>query len=151
MGRFYSASFGNRTFTAAGDVMDIKSAAAAVTIIHSVFVGQSTRKGDAQAEMWRMSISRYGTAGTGTAITPSPLDPGYAAYGGTVRKHSATGATTLTELVSEAMNVQVGWWWKPAPEGRIILGGGDGIVVRLESTPIANSKVDATVVLEEIG
>lgn len=153
MGRMYTASFNSKAQAVTGDLMDIASAGAAVTIIHSFFYGQHTDAGDAQAEMMRISISRYGTTGSaGQSVTAQPLDPGDAAFSGTVKRSLITNAaTTLTVLVEETANVQAGWFWKPIPEERIVLGGGDGIVVRLETTPADSITTEMTAVFEEIG
>ncbi len=152
MGRMYSAVFDNIAQSAAGDIIEIASAAAKVVIIHSIFYGQEDDYGDASADGGRLTLQRATTSGSGgTVVTGLPLDPGDAAGSATVERNNSTPAATLTLLVGETFNWQAGWFYKPTPEERVVLGGADIVVLRLEDTPAVSHNTSLTLIYEEIG
>ena len=58
MTRRYSATFDNIAVTAAQDVFEIATPATTGCTLLGVFLGQTTRQGDAQAEMLRWQVIR---------------------------------------------------------------------------------------------
>ncbi len=152
MGRIYSASFEEVAVTAAQDLFEVVAPADASVIIHSVTITQSTDAGDAQAEMLPILIHRGTATGLGgTTVTPSPLQVGDAAFGGTVEANNTTQSVEGTFLHAEAFNVQIGFYFLPPPEDRPVVSPSALFIVELQAAPDDSLTVNGTVVFEEIG
>lgn len=156
MGRMYVA-YGSATKTAAGDLIEILPAADKPIVIHSATITQTTEAGEEEAESIYITVNRlHGiTSGTGgSSATVNPLDPGDAAFSGTsevANSGDATASSSTATLLVEAMNVQVGWFYRPTPEERIVCTNGDGIVLYLTQAPADSITFLVAVVFEEIG
>lgn len=154
MGRMYTASFTNVAVSAAQDLFEINAAADTAVVLHRVHIGQSSDEADAQAEMLRIQINRAsGTAGSGgTTPTENPMDPGDAAFGGSVEANNTTQAGTQTTiLAAEAFNVQAGFFHVPTPEERITIPGQGILTVNLIAAPADALTMEGTITFEEIG
>lgn len=154
MGRKYSAQFNNVAVSAAQDLFEINAPSTKSVILHSVFVGQASDAGDAQAEMLRiLIIAAASTSGSGGSTpTAAPLDSGDAAFGGTVEVNNTTVATGGTPITKHAdcFNVQAGWVYRPTPEERIAIPGGGRLVINLPA-PADSLTMSGTAIFEEIG
>jgi S-formylglutathione hydrolase FrmB len=155
MGMIYSATFTAVAVSAAQDLFEIAAPADAAVVLHSVRLGQSSDAGDAAAEMLPVQIVKGNTTSGsgGSAVTPTPLESGYAAAGAAVEANNTTQASAGTPLtvVADAFNVQVGWQWIPTPEERIVLSPSQRAVVRLSAAPADALTMSGTLVFEEIG
>jgi len=153
MGRIYTATLSAIAVTAIQDLWEINAPSDAVVILHSCEIGQNTDFGDAEAEGLPVQISRAtGTAGSGGAsVTPTPLEVGDAAYGGTVERNNTTQAGTTTVIHTEVFNIQGGWLYLPPPEKRIVISPSGVLVIELPVAPTDSITVYSTITFEEIG
>ena len=153
MGRMYTASFGGVAVTAIQDLFELNAPSDSVVALHAISVTQSSDAGDSEAEMLRVQISRStGTSGSGgTTLTARPHNVGDAAFGGTAEANNTTQATTTTVVREETFNVQIGWFYRPAPEERIILSPGGALVVELPTAPADALTMSGSITFEEIG
>lgn len=150
-GRMYSAVLTSNTVSAAKGLFEITAKTNTVVILHSVFVGQSSDAGDAQAEMARIQIVRHDTAaaGSATTITARPHNSNDTAFQGTM-KGTNTFAATNAILINESFNVQAGWYYTPTPEERISVHGAKRIAVDLPLAPSDALSIQARITFEEI-
>ena len=153
MGRMYTASFGGVAVTAIQDLFELNAPSDSVVALHAISVTQSSDAGDSEAEMLRVQISRFsGFSGSGgTSPTPRPHEVGDPAFGGTAEANNTTQATTTTVVREETFNVQIGWFYRPAPEERIILSPGGALVVELPTAPADALTMSGSITFEEIG
>ena len=152
MGRVYTASFEEVAVTVAQDLFEVVAPADASVVIHSVTITQSTDAGDAQAEMLPILIHRGTATGSGgSSVTPSPLQVGDAAFGGTVEANNTSQSVVGTFLHAEAFNVQIGFYFLPPPEDRPVVSPSALFIVELQAAPDDSITVNGTVVFEEIG
>lgn len=153
MGRLYTATFGNISQSASGDLMQIVCGADTVIEIHSIFFGQDDDVGDANADMGRVEIVRASVAGSGgSSINANPLDAGDAADSATILRHNSSAASgTVTTLETETFNWQSGWFFKPTPAEQPVISGQGILVIRLADTPVAAHITSMTIIFEEIG
>ena len=154
MGMMYAATFGAVAVTAAQDVFEIVAPSDKCVIVHEVVIEQSSDAGDAQAELLRVQAIRgFTTSGSGgSAVTPAPLESGNAAAGSSVEANNTTVATTGTTatIFDRAFNVQIGFFWQPTPECRIVLSPSHRLVIRIPA-PADSLTMHGTMVFEEIG
>jgi hypothetical protein len=159
MGRVYTAQFGNVAATAAQDFFELLASATQIIIIHSIFVGQSSDAGDAQAEMLRVQIKRasgtYTGGSGGSTPTAAPHNFSDTAFSGTVEANNTTQATAgsgaLTTILEETFNVQAGWYYTPTPEERIVLNPSQALVVSTPSTPADSLTISGRITFEVLG
>jgi hypothetical protein len=154
MGMMYAAAFGAVAVTAAQDVFEIAAPSDKCVVIHEIVVEQSSDAGDAQAELLRIQgIRGFTTSGSGgSPVTPARLEGGNAAAGSSVETNNTTVATTGTTvtLFDRAFNVQIGFFWQPTPECRIVLSPSQRLVVRIPA-PADSLTMHGTMIFEEIG
>jgi hypothetical protein len=153
MGRVYAIVLDALSVNAVTDLVYVKPHATKGFWVHEVLVTQDTSE---TSEQLPLNIFRTSTdnAAQGSAGAANPLDPGDAAFGGTVRT-GITGANLAAEtsmLRRESQNVLGGWHYLPSPEVRpFFSGGGNGLVVKLDAAPSAALPISVTVVIEEVG
>lgn len=154
MGMMYAATFGAVAVTAAQDVFEIAAPSNKCVVLHEIALEQSSDAGDAQAELLRIQAIRgFTTSGSGGATsTPAPLEGGNAAAGSVVDTNNTTVATTGTTvtLFDRAFNVQIGFFWQPTPECRLVLSPSQRLVVRIPA-PANSLTMHGTMIFEEIG
>jgi hypothetical protein len=154
MGMMYAATFGAVAVTAAQDAFEIVAPSTKCVVIHEIALEQSSDAGDAQAELLRVQAIRgFTTSGSGgSSVTPAPLENGSAAAGSTVEANNTTVATTGTTatLFDRAFNVQIGFFWQPTPECRVVLSPSQRLVVRIPA-PADSLTMHGTMIFEEIG
>jgi hypothetical protein len=152
MGRKYALSFDNIASTAQEDLFEIAAATNTVVRIISCVITQNFDEGDAEAEMLSLEWFRAtGSGSGGSTMTAQALDPGDAAASFTAERHNTTAATGKTPLLTEAFNVQAGYYHRPTPEEYIVLGGTDIVGLRLNETPADSISLNLAMVVEEIG
>ncbi len=152
MGRMYAASFNAVAVTAAQDFFELVAPSDAAVVVHSLCLGQSSDAGDAEDEQLNLLISRSAGGGSGgSTVTPSPMNVGDAAFGGTCEANNTTQATPGVALHSDAFNIRAGYqvWW--TPETRPVLSPSGGLLVELTGAPGDSLTMSGTMVLEEIG
>ena len=154
MGRIYYAVLDALSVSSLTDLYWIGSPTDAITVIHEVKVSQEVSE---TSEQLPLMVFRTATdnSGQGSALTPSPTETGYAAYGGTVRTNVFSISAETTDIWRDAQNVLNGWHWLPTPEERVVLsptaGTAGRLAVRLDVVPAVALTVSGYVVLEEIG
>lgn len=147
MGKMYVASGDAATFTT-GDVFELFAPSTAVVIIHSLWVHQSTDETD---DTGVLILRRGVTTGSGGAsITAQPLDPGGAAFGGTIEEANSTGATGGTDLYNWKWSALAGFEKVWLPETRLVLAPSQGMVLDMDAT-ITSTTLEWGVEFEEIG
>jgi hypothetical protein len=150
MSRMYSFLQDAVAYTTAKDMMRITAPATKSIVVHHVEVTQDLIE---VSEMLPIQIQQSSNAGTGgSAITPKPLDPGDAAFGGTaVVNLSGDTAISGAPYHRRAEDVRVGWIWTPTPELRPVIPGGGFFVVRLETAPSVSMTFNVVVYAESFG
>lgn len=145
MSRIYTVSYQGTVTNAGGnaDLLEILPADDKPIKLRGFLLSQISEVGDTAEEGLRISIVRLGatvTTGNGTATTGIPMDSADAAAGFTAECNGATVATTSGTTVVLA---EMGWnvrnspyeWWAPdanyAPKAK----QGEGLFVRMETTP----------------
>lgn len=157
LGRLYSVSFDNVSYTTANGDHDYFSVAPATNkavAIEAIYVYTTTEVGDAQEEQVRWSIVRGNTTvGSGGATpTPAPVTPNDAAAGFTARTSDTTPASTAgTTLHVGTFNIRTGLEWVPPPEHRIQCSAGETrICVRQLSTLADDASMSGTIYVREL-
>ncbi len=150
-GRIYSANFEEVAVTVAQDLLELVAPSTGVVIVHSVTITQSSDAGDAQAEMLPILIHRGTATGTGgTTVTPSPLNVGSAAFGGVVEANNTTQSAEGTFLHAEGFNVQIGFFYLPPPEDRVVIPPSGLFIVELQAAPADSLTMNGNIIFEEI-
>ena len=153
MGRKYVANIDAVSVAAVCELFFIAAPSDAVVVIHEIVVTQDTSE---DSEMLPVNVFRTATdqAAKGTSNTPSPLESGDAAFGGTVRTNILTAETFATEttpLFRQSQNVLGGWHWLPTPETRPVLSPAGKLCIKLDAAPVGALPISGYVVFEEIG
>jgi hypothetical protein len=150
-GQVYTASFAAIAVTAVSDLLEISAPSDAVVRIISASCGQTSDYGDSEAEGLSLSWTRYASAGTGgTAVTPRPHSLGVTASSTVTRNRTGQG-TTPTEVLQEAFNAQVGWFYRPTPEEQIVIPPSGILTLELTKAPADSIDVTVSVTFEEVG
>lgn len=104
------------------DLIQLQTGSALRAIILGCTLTQSSDAGDSEAELLRLQIVRRSTASTGTALVEVEHDEnGPSATVVAVGNTTAEG--TIGDIIAdEAFNVQGGFFYKPVPEERIVMG-----------------------------
>ncbi len=152
MGRIYTASFTSIAQTTSGDVLQIVMAAAVSGRLLGASYTQTSEAGDSAAEQGLMIVQRATGAGTGgTSVTGRALSATAAASSATILRHNTADATTLSVLMVEGFNWQIGWFFSPTNHQEIEFGGADILVFNLGNVPADSITTSMTVWFEEIG
>lgn len=150
MGRRYSVSFTEVAVTAQQDLFQIE-ALVVPSILHAVYLSQTTDVGDAAAENLSILIRRVTDVVTNVAVEQA-LDQGDAAANAGLNVNQTTelviGAATIH---SEAWNIAMPFIYLPPPELRPIIQIGNAIVVNLNTTPADSITMSGTLYFEEFG
>ncbi len=150
-GRVYTAVFEEVAVSVAQDLFELVAPATGVVVVHSVTISQSSDAGDAQAEMKNILIHRGTATGSGgTTVTPSPHNVGSAAFGGVCEANNTTQSAEGTFLWSEGFNVQIGFFYMPPPEDRIVIPPSGLFIVELQVAPDDALTMSGNIVFEEI-
>ncbi len=145
MSRIYTVSYTGTVTNAGGnaDLLEILPAYDKPIKLSGFLLSQLSEVGDAAEEGLRISIVRLGatvTTGNGTATTGIPMDSADAAAGFTAECNGATVGTTsgttvvLAEMAWNVRNSPYEWWAPDhnyAPKAK----QGEGLFVRMETTP----------------
>lgn len=152
--RAYSATFSAVAITAAQDLFEINAPSTKPVVILGCELGQYTEVGDAQDEFLSLTfVTGYTTSGSGgSAFTALPLDPGDAAFGGTVEINNTTVANTGTAAIrhASAWSVRGQYIWLPPPEMRVIIAAAGRGVLRI-TAPADSVTTNGTIYFAEIG
>ena len=150
MGRMYTVQFSDVAVTAQQDLFQIE-ALVTPTIIHAVYISQTTDVGDSAAENLRINIHRATDAVTDDLATVQ-LDKGDATQTADVAINETSQLTTGLEVIhAEVWNIALPFIWLPPPEMRIIGEVGNVIMVSLETTPADSITMSGTIYFEEQG
>lgn len=135
------------------DAFEFNTSSTKSTIIHSMYIGQTSDMGDAVAEGLTVQlITGHATSGSGgSTVTPNPTGGGGTA-GGAFETNNTTIASTGTPLTRHAdvWNEQLPYQYRPTPEERIELPISTRLVCRI-SAPADAITVTWTIIFEEIG
>ena len=156
-GRFYSVPFSAVAISAAQDLFEVLASSGKPFYLHEITFAQSSDYGDAQAEGLSILIKRatgsYTSGSGGSTVTPAKHATNDAAAGPTAEinntSQAAAGSGALTTIRAEALNVQGGYQYLPAPEQRILFLPGEALVVSITAPADAITR-SGTVVIEEL-
>ncbi len=152
MSRYYSVSFSEIAFTTAVDLFELDAAAGKPIAVTGLHISASTEFGDAAEEIIPFRVIRgTATTGSGTAITPRPLNKSDAAAGFVAeRGGTATGGTAI-DLHADAWNVRAGYQlW--LPEGHEwCTSEADLLEIQLTTAPVDSVDISATLYVREDG
>jgi hypothetical protein len=152
MGRMYSANFEEVAVTAVQDLFELIAPADSAVVIHAVHISQSSDAGDSASEQLHILMHRGTATGSGgSSVTPSPLNVGDAAFGGTVEANNTTQSVEGTLLHSEAFNVMAGLAVIWTPETRPVISPSGLFIVELQTEPADSLTMSGTMYFEEIG
>jgi len=156
MGRIYACTYNGTLANASGnaDLIEIAPASNKPVKLRGFMVSQST---ETDQEGLRITVKRLSatlTSGSGgSSVTPIPCDSADAAAGATVEMNNSTVATTDGTTVTlwdgnwNVNNSPFDFWWPDsnyAPKAK----NGEGLVIRLESTPADDITASITVRIE---
>jgi hypothetical protein len=145
----YAAVFEEVAVSAAQDLFEIVAPSDAVVIVHGFVIGQSS---DTDSEQLNILVHRGSTSGSGgTSVTPSPLEVGDAAFGGTVEANNTSQGTEGTFIHSDTFNVLNGYVWVPTPECRPVLSPAGRLIIELQTAPADALTMSGTAYFEEVG
>jgi len=150
MGRLYSVSFTEIAVAAQQDLFQLESLIVP-SILHAVFLSQSTDLGDAAAEGLSIKIARV-TDAVSNVTAEVPLDGGDAVATANINVNQTTELVAgITIIHSEAWNIALPFVYLPPPELRPTIKISDTLVVNLNKTPIDTMDMSGTLYFEQIG
>lgn len=148
MSRMYVLSNILTAVTAANHIAEIGAQAARAIIIHSVSVSQNNSETDDSTEI---QLARYTATGTGTTVTPQPLDNGDSAFSGVCKdNHSADLSTGEEILYRKGISLLAGYdkIWTPA--ARPVIRGGEFFAIKI-AISISSVDINYEIEFEEVG
>lgn len=150
IGRGYSVYIGSQAQTAAITLIEVASAADSVTLIERIHIGQTSYD---SSENLGMKCEDVATTGTGTATTPTPLQTGDAAFGGTVKTNLTVEPTySGTVYLEYGFNVLGGFEWTPANDDQLIVISPSQLAgISLDVAPSTSMDFSYGCILREIG
>lgn len=160
MSRIYRIPY-TGTLTAAGTDVDLALLLPAddkPIALAGFVIGQTSRIGDAQEEILRITIRHFAatiTNGTGGSAPTPATSPNQPAAGFTCRVHDTTVATTsgtgtiLEELSWNIRNTPWDFYIEEKMREGMVARQGEGLIVRMETTPGQNIVAGWTVRVEE--
>lgn len=152
LGRMYSAVFEKVAVSAAQDLFEIVAPSDAIVVIHSIKLGQSSDAGDSESEQLNILLHRGSTSGSaGSSVTPSPLQVGDAAFGGTVEANNTTQGTEGTFIDAICFNVMAGMQEILTPELEVVLSPSGRLIIELQDAPGDALTMNGSVQFREIG
>lgn len=152
MGRVYAIVVEQVSVSAVQDLLEIVAPADSIVLVHELTISQSSDAGDSESEQLNVLIHRGSTSGSGgSTITPTPMNLGDAAFGGTVEANNTTQSTEGTHVHSESFNVMAGMKQIWTPETRPVISPSDTLIVELQTAPADALTMDITCIIEEIG
>ncbi len=157
--RVYTGEFSGEAETAQVDFWEIQAAAGKLCRLLGILISQLTETGDSAEEMLLIQIKRSGsgaTTGSGgsTAPTLAPVDPGDAAFSGTVdtvtNTTKITGGSPVT-LYSDNWNIRQGGLWLPPDLLDFKWADQQFMTVELGTTPADSITFASTIFVGEEG
>ncbi len=143
--------FASDRFASTGNVA-ILALTAAANVSCEVLRAEITSNDETNI-MAEAGIYRCTSVSGGTALTEKPMEPGDA----NATAVAVSGATSITPTGQEAdplahgyAPMTGGWIYAPTPEERIVLGGGDTLVIELTET-ITSANIIGSITWREIG
>lgn len=155
-GRRYISEIAGVAATTAIEFFHIQCPTDAVVYIEEVNITQDTSETSEQLALQMFRTTTDASAG-GSANTPSPLEVGDPAFGGTVRTMVAAATSTkTTALRREAQNVLNGWLWKGSYEEPLVVmtpaaATAGRITIGLVNAPGASTTFSGYLIFREIG
>jgi len=111
-----------------------------------------SQKGSTTTNQQDISIQRKTAVGTNvTAPNARQLDPGDAAFGGTVRGLETTEGTVGDVDYPDSFNWVNGWTYLPYPDERVWQPGAGIQSLRLPTAPPSGLVVNASILIGEVG
>jgi len=154
--RIYSINTGSRAIEAGDvpqDLLEIQAASNTIVSLHKLSV---TQHADTDSEQLHLRLHRSepqdsSSGSGGISITAAPIDPGDAAFKGTVEGNNTTQAVSGLTIWEEDFNVLPGYNEIPIPEDRFITSGTGRLVLSLDTDPNSALFLNAGAIIEEIG
>lgn len=134
------------------DIIELTPATNTILVITEIVVGFWIAGNDDQHDtiMLQCQLVRGQTGGSGSALTPQPIDPGFPAYSGTARFNVSTGTGgTILRIVGFASNRSSRRML--APENRLIIPGGSRFNLKVAELPelVTNTNYTASCRFQE--
>lgn len=150
MARRYAIATSFATGTAAQDLLRVTVPNNGLTTLVEAHV---TNEADETSQQLAFLIARATTAGTGTAVEISQLDPADPEIGASASAISdlSAAATQGDDLYREAVNILAGFHYVPLPDSRPKFSGGGSFVIRMDAAPDNAQTLAVSVVLEVEG
>ena len=159
MGRIYAVPWSGSVTNAGGaaDLWEFLPADDKPIKLRGFRLGQTSEVADAAEEGLRITVRRLGatvTGSNGSSVTPVPMDSANVAAGFTAEFNGATVATSSgTDTVVEEMawNNRMSPFevWYPDPDFAPKAKQGEGLFIRMESTPADDFSFAGTAWVEE--
>src|SRR5262245_44880310 len=159
MGRIYTVSFAGTVTNAGGDcdLLEIAPADDKPVKLRGWCLGQTSEVGDTAEEGLRISVILLPatfTTGNGTSTTPAPMDTADVAAGATCKTNGSSVATTSGTAVTRG---EFAWnernspydFWYPDVTFCPKVKQGEGLVVRMQTTPADDFSAAMTFWIEE--
>lgn len=152
-GRPYWLFFDRHTVAnAAEDLVEINAPSDAVVLIIEGHLAESA--GETAVQTMVKWVKGHTTSGSGGGtITPTPVQTGDAAFGGTVERNNTTIASAGTGVDSapDGFDVRAGWHWTPTPSGILVLSPSERIVLRQPAGAGATWSMSGRILIHEVG
>ena len=160
MARIYSIPFQGTVTNAGGDsdLFEVSPASNKPCKLRGFTLGQTSEVGDAAEEGLRISVIRlpatFTSGSGGSAVTPVPMDSADPASGATCEAGNTTVATTsgTAAIIEElAWNERMSPFehWYPDAQFCPKVKNGEGLVVRMQTTPADDFSFAGTAWIEE--
>lgn len=157
--RVYTGRFDGEAETLQVDFWEIRAGAGKLNTLLSILISQLTEVGDAEEEMLLIRIVRSGsgaTSGSGGTAAPTfrRVDPGDAAFGGTV--DTVTNTTKISGgspeiLYSDNWNIRQGGLWLPPDTLEFKWADEQFLTIELATTPGDSTTFASTIFVGEEG
>ena len=139
-GVFGAAGAASATAATAG-IMKVDNAATILSVPHIYEFGIGPGAA-AEDSNYTCQIKRQTTAGTWTAVTPSPLDPASAASKATAGRVSTAAGTADVVLMSFGFNQRGGYRWVSVPGGEFVMASANSNGIILEYITVQGTAVN---------
>lgn len=150
MARRYTIATSFATGAAAQDLLRVTVPDVGVTRLIEAHV---TNEADETSEMIPFLLFRASSAGTGTAVAISQLDPSDPEIGASASAISdlSGAATQGDDLYREAVNILAGWHYVPLPDSRPLFSNGSSFGIRMDAAPTNGQTLSVSCVIEVEG
>ena len=150
MGRRYSVSFTDVAVTVQQDLFQLEALVVPAKLLGCT-ISQSSDVGDAAAEGLSILVRRFTDAVTND-VAEVKMDGGDGAANANLAINETVELITGAEVIhSEVWNIALPFIYLPPPEMRPSIQIGNGVAIKLNTTPADSITVSGTLYFEEMG